>query len=514
MAVATLDRTAEYLKKLETQGASIWQPQDGPQVLFHESLADELLYGGAAGGGKSESLLVEAIRYTDTPGYHAILLRRTFPELTRSDGLIPRSQELLWNMAKWRAGEHRWYFPTKSTKSITIDFGHMEKITDHFKYQSGAYTYLGFDELTSFLEMQYLYMISRVRSTAGVPKRIRAATNPGNEGHDWVFRRWGPWLDPTHHNPAAPGELRWFCRLNSGDTEVEGPDFRGPKGERPMSRSFIPAFVYDNPALMIKDPEYINRLDSLPEPYRSQLRDGNWLVGHEHEWQVIPHQWVRAAMDRWTPEYGEQFELDAVACDPARGVDKATVGYKRGPWVGPIDYFNERDTMYLIGEIRRVYGEQEGDGLETPARIDVIGIGAGIYDRMREIAAEMRQDPRQMRHIVEAYPFNASEKSSATDHSGLLEMYNARAEMTWHMRELLDPDNPLDIEEPIRLPPDKILLADLTAPRWRNTSGGILVESKMDIKKRIGRSTDAGDLVCMLFYGLGGAGVGRGGIWV
>ena len=504
----------DYLQELEAKGASVWRPQDGPQILFHESAADELLYGGAAGGGKSESLLVESIRFANVPGYHALLLRRTFPELTRSDGLIPRSQELFWNMGKWRAGEYRWYFPTNSHKAITVDFGHMEKTTSHFAYQSGGYAYLAFDELTSFLEEQYLYMISRVRSIAGVLKRIRGATNPGNEGHDWVFRRWGAWLDPTHHNPAAPGELRWFARINDQDTEVEGPDFRGPKGERPMSRSFVPAFVQDNPALMIKDPEYINRLDSLPEPYRSQLRDGNWLVGHEHEWQVIPHQWVRAAMDRWEPGYGDLFDFDSCACDPARGVDDATLGYRRGPWVGPIKYFQERDTMYLVGEIRQLYGEEFGNGSVVPARIDVIGVGASVYDRMREIVAEMRQDPRKEREIIEPYPINHSEKSTATDHSGLLEMYNARAEMLWHMRELLDPENPLNLDEPIQLPDDPVLLADLCAPRWRNTSGGVLVEPKLDIKKRIGRSTNAGDLVCMLFYEMGGLGAGRGGIWV
>jgi hypothetical protein len=418
-------------------------------------------------------------------------------------------------MGRWRAGEYRWYFDTANPNNpATIDFGHMEKRTDMFKYQSAAYAYVAFDELTSFLEEQYLYLLSRIRSVANVPKRLRGGTNPGNEGHDWVFRRWRPWLDVTYHDPAMPGELRWFARIKDQDVEVEGPDFLGPDGEEALSRSFIPAFVEDNPALLAKDPQYISRLMALPEPYRSQLRDGNWLVGAEHEWQIIPHQWIREAMNRWEAKDGELFEFSGAALDPARGVNQAVLGHKRGNWVGELEYFNERDTMYLIGETRRLYGEQFGDGRLHPARIDIIGVGAGIYDRMREIAGEMRQDPERLHRIVEAYPITSSEKSTATDQSGLLEMYNVRAEMWWHMRELLDPDNPLHLDEPICLPPDNVLLADLAAPRWRNTSGGILVESKEDIKKRIGRSTDAGDVVCMLFYEMGGPGEGRGGIWL
>jgi len=506
--------TIEYLKALETQGVSVWRPQVGPQVAFHASPADELLYGGAAGGGKSESILVEAARHIEVPGYHALILRRTFPELTRSDGLIPRSKQYFYDLGKWRAGEYRWYFNTKTKSNpATIDFGHLERLDDIHKYQSAAYAYIAFDELTSFIEEQYIYLISRLRSKAQVSKRLRSATNPGNEGHDWVFRRWGAWLDPTHYNPAKSGEIRYFARINDDDIEVEA-DWRGADGEEPLSRSFIPAFVTDNPALLTLDPGYLARLAALPEPYRSQLRDGNWLVGKEHEWQVIPHQWVRAAMDRWEPRAGSGFDFTCCACDPARGTDNAVVGYRRGNWVGELVYRRERDTMYLIGEISQVYADQGANGLVSPARVDVIGVGAGVYDRMREIAMEKREDPERKHEIIEAIPINAGEKTTATDKSGQLDIVNVRAEMWWHMRELLDPDNPLGLTEPVALPPDKTLLADLTAPRWRHTSGGILIESKLDIKKRIGRSTDAGDTVCMLFYELGGIGSGRGGIWV
>jgi hypothetical protein len=281
-----------------------------------------------------------------------------------------------------------------------------------------------------------------------------------------------------------------------------------------MSRTFIPAFVTDNPALLAKDPGYLARLASLPEPYRSQLRDGNWLVGHEHEYQVIPTQWIRDAMNRWTEDGGEDYEFDGCALDPARGVDNSVLGFKRGPWVGELEYYNDRDTMHLIGKVREMYRREFGNGRVFPARIDVIGVGAGVYDRMREIVGEMRQDVRDQHKIIDPFPFLSNDKSTSTDASGLLEMYNARSEMWWHLREILDPDNPLGIPEPIALPPDNILLADLSAPRWRHHSRGILIESKLDLKKRIGRSTDAGDVICMMFYEIGGPGEGRGGIWV
>jgi len=254
------------------------------------------------------------------------------------------------------------------------------------------------------------------------------------------------------------------------------------------------------------------RLESLPEPYRSQLRWGNWLIGKENEWQVIPYTWIRAAMDRWKVDGGRDREIDAIACDPARGSDKAVIGKKKGSWVPPLEYHQERDTMYLVGLLQEV-----ARGTGVPVTVDITGVGAGVYDRLREKAEIDRANVHNAERpgwVVDAYPINSSEKSLYTDSTGQLEFVNLRAYMWWHMRELLDPSNPLHLADPIALPPDKILLSDLSAPRWRMTSSGIIVESKIDIKKRIQRSTDAGDTVIMLFFDIGRSGQGRGGIWV
>ena len=240
-----------------------WKPHRGPQKKFHDSQADELLYGGAAGGGKSEALLAEALRYTETPGYRALLLRRSYPELEgKGSGLIPRSQEILTGIAKYNRQAHIWTFPSGST----LGFGHLEHPASVYLYHSAQFAYIGFDELTTFHESQYLYMLSRCRSVAGVPSRVRAASNPGGSGHAWVRRRFVEKL--------RPGEVRWFKRDGEQDIETSAHD---PEA---LSRQFIPARVYDNPTLMEKDPGYIRRLKALDPIDRLRLLEGDWWVAN------------------------------------------------------------------------------------------------------------------------------------------------------------------------------------------------------------------------------------------
>jgi hypothetical protein len=240
-----------------------WTAHPGPQRRFHHSQADEVLYGGAAGGGKSESLLVEALRYTHVPGYRALLLRRSYPELEgKGSGLIPRSMELLMDTAKYDRHKHVWTFPS----GATLGFGHLEYAASVYIYHSAQFAYIGFDELTTFLESQYLYMLSRCRTIAGVPARVRAASNPGGIGHVWVRCRFIEKL--------KAGEQRWFKRDGALDVECEAAD---PDA---LSRQFIPARVYDNPTLLERDPGYIRRLKSLDPIDRMRLLEGDWWVAN------------------------------------------------------------------------------------------------------------------------------------------------------------------------------------------------------------------------------------------
>lgn len=151
----------------------------------------ELLYGGAAGGGKSDFLLMAALQYVDVPGYSALITRRTYPQLSASDGLLMRAQEWLAGKAKGHdtvsGTPTRWIFPS----SARLDFGHCQHEKDRFNYQGAAYQFIGVDELTQYTLNIYLYLMSRLRRPEGslVPLRMRAASNPGDIGHEWVKAR-------------------------------------------------------------------------------------------------------------------------------------------------------------------------------------------------------------------------------------------------------------------------------------------------------------------------------------
>lgn len=247
-----------------------WRPHPGPQTRFLRLVCFEALYGGAAGGGKSDALLVDAIRYVGRgygTHYNALLLRRTFPELETS--LIRRSRELYPILGgRYNEQKKTWTFP----EGETVMFGHLETEADVYRYQGSAFQFVGFDELTTFSEFVYLYLFSRVRSAHGVPCRIRAATNPGGIGHAWVRRRFFDFVSRKSKQPAAAGEVRWYVRENDVEREV-AHDYPGAS-----SRTFIPARLSDNPALMQNDPGYASRLAALPRLERERLAGGDWDV--------------------------------------------------------------------------------------------------------------------------------------------------------------------------------------------------------------------------------------------
>ena len=199
----------------------------------------EVIYGGAAGGGKTDALLMAALQYADVPGYSALLLRRTFKQLNLAKSLIPRSHEWLARTdAKWHAADMRWSFPS----GAVLDFGHCQHEHDKHNYQGGEYHFIGFDELTGFSLGQFSFLTSRLRRLAGsqIPERVRAASNPGDVGHDWVKARF----------PISP------------------------ESERHPARAFVPAKLGDNPYL---DREtYEPTLSDLDPVTRAQLLNGDW----------------------------------------------------------------------------------------------------------------------------------------------------------------------------------------------------------------------------------------------
>jgi predicted phage terminase large subunit-like protein len=195
------------------------------------------MYGGAAGGGKSVALLMGALQYVDRPGYHALILRRTFQQLSKPGALMDLSKQwLLPTDACWNAQEHKWTFPGGST----LEFGHMENEDSVYNYQGPAYQFVAYDELTQFSEQQYRYLFSRLRRTndSVIPIRMRAASNPGGVGHEWVKRRF-----------IAGAEVK-------------------------PGRVFMPARLDDNPSLDRE--EYLASLAELDPITRAQLLAGDW----------------------------------------------------------------------------------------------------------------------------------------------------------------------------------------------------------------------------------------------
>lgn len=235
------------------------------QSEFLRATEPEVLYGGAAGGGKTDALLIlAAIRCTHVPGAHVLYLRRAFPDLEMS--AIRRSQELFAGAGPvYDASRHRWRWPNGST----LQFGYLEHDADVYRYQSAEFDLILFDELTQFSEFQYLYMLSRNRSTRpGAVPMMRAATNPGGIGHAWVRKRF---IDDS-----SPG------------------------------RRFIPARLEDNPHLAEADPGYVARLEQLPEAQKRALRDGDWDVfagqyfaEWRHEKHVIEPFEIPPGYERW-----------------------------------------------------------------------------------------------------------------------------------------------------------------------------------------------------------------------
>lgn len=231
----------------------------------------EALYGGAAGGGKSDALLMGALQYVDVPGYAALLLRRTYPELLQADGLIPRAEEWLAGTdARWVDNQHTWFFPS----GARLQFGYLASRYDRLRYQGGAYQYIGFDELTQFRQTDYRYLLSRLRRPeelddntplARVPLRMRGATNPGGPGHEWVLGRF------IEHEPD--------------------PDDPEDTVELARSRIFIPAKLEDNPHL--DQAAYKRSLAGLPAAERAQLLNGDWYVDTGD--RVYPTAGVQAA---------------------------------------------------------------------------------------------------------------------------------------------------------------------------------------------------------------------------
>ena len=263
-------------------GSTTIRPQPGPQETFLSSSADIAIYGGAAGGGKTWAALFEPLRHVDNSGFEAVIFRRTCPQIKQTGGLWVKSEELYPLLgAKSNDTALLWTFPG----GMRVKMAHMQHEKTKLEWQGSEVALLIFDELTHFTETQFFYFLSRNRSTCGVIPYIRATCNP--DADSWVagFIAW--WIDQDTGLPIPQrsGVIRWFVRDGDnilwGDTpgELRAQVPHWEDGAfRPKSVTFVSATVYDNPALLAKDPGYLANLMALPRVEREQLLGGNWKI--------------------------------------------------------------------------------------------------------------------------------------------------------------------------------------------------------------------------------------------
>lgn len=323
----------------------MWIPHEGPQTDFCSRGEFEVLFGGAAGPGKTDCLIALPLRHIKHPGFRGLLLRRTFPNLQE---IIDRCYAKYPEFGGvYRSTEHRWYFPS----GAIINLGHMQHEADKYNYQGKEFHFIGFDELTQFTESQYLYLFSRARSTnPDIHPRIRSTTNPGGIGHNWVKER--------------------FVSREWGKTHIDK--------NTGLSRAFINATIEDNPTLFDNDPGYLARLESLPEVEKQRLRHGIWdafegqvfpelsMSVHGCEPFDIPPEWEKYCLLDWG--YAKPFSVAWYA------VDYDGVIYRYREWYG-------------TGK------KVDNDSWDVGQRLRADEVAQGILDREKETVKYRIADP-------------------------------------------------------------------------------------------------------------------------
>lgn len=363
------------------------------QTEFLNLDCDEALYGGAAGGGKSEALLMWLAEGVHIPEYTGLIFRRTYPQLTKSnDGLIAKSRRLYSSLGgKWHDSKHQWRFPS----GAMIEMGHLTHEKTVEDYQGPSYHRIAFDELTQFSESQYTYLFSRKRRTVGFPINmgIRAASNPGGEGHQWVRRRF-----VTKESEEA---------IRSWDKHQPSP--AGSVFFVNERRAFVPARLADNPFL--DRAEYSASLAELPPVLRRRLEEGDWST---FEGSIVKPDWLRY-WSAWSPttDYYDLLSPSgdtqlrvrwqdcqrAITCDTAQtSEDVARQKKGKAPSYSVIsvwDYHRESGSLIwrdcrrglwdfpdLLKQLRLAYAEHKPDwmGIENKSS------GAQALDMLRDLS--------------------------------------------------------------------------------------------------------------------------------
>jgi hypothetical protein len=497
----------EIIKPL--QAVTAWFPQPGPQTRALESKADELLYGGAVGGGKTDLI----IGLASTRHERSVIFRAQSSDL---DGLWDRLLTVI-------TSKHQLSQSNSNKKQVRflnrlVEGGHLDLPGSERSWMGRPHDLIAFDEAAQLDEMKVNFVLQWLRSTTpGQRKRVVFATNPPipeiKDGvmtdtgvGDWLLRWFAPWTDDTFPNPAADGELRWCYMVQEGDRLVtiwvEGPGAYDPVKHEPVpnatqddidmgrvavakSRTFIRSLLKDN--VYLRGTGYAEKLSTTPEPLKSMLLLGDFTIkGADHPMQVIPTQWVLEAQQRWHERQHEIKHMRppqlVLAADIAQGgMDTSVLASLLAT-----DYFEELLTKP---------GSDTPDGRSMVAfllahrrdRSLVVLDGGGGW---AGATAEQLEDL----HDISPELFIPSHAGVDWTPDMLFRYANMRTHIWWDFRLALDPKSGFEI----CLPPSARLRAQLTVPHFKHKGKLLYIESKDDIRSRLnGASTDEADAVLM-----------------
>lgn len=459
-------------------------PLPGPQTAAYLSQADVLLYGGQAGGGKTGLLVGLAQEHESS-----IVFRR---EASQTDGLERFGKEV-YGSDCFNGSDLEWSF--KDGRSLKL--AGMKEPDAWLKHAGRARDYIGFDEGGEFLLEQVASLLAWNRGQKGQRCRVVLGSNPPRTASGaWMIEWFAPWLEHNHPRHAKSGELRWAFIDPKTMMPIwqDGPEPQMVDGEliKPLSFTFIPAALEDNP--FTDTPEYRAKLNSLPEPLRSQLKKGIFTLGGEDdEWQMIPTAWIKAAQDRWKPKPPDKVPMCALGADVAQGGSDDTAIATR------------YDGYY--DQITKV------PGVQTPSGTEIAGLVVGKRKHGATIILDvgggwgadayghLRGDNKM--EASECVAYMGVKPSMARSRDNLFKFTNIRTQLYWQFREALDPDQVGG--SPIDLPPDNELLADLAAVRYEVINRGhegqfVKAEPKEKVVDRLGRSPNKGDAVVMAWY--------------
>lgn len=366
---------------------TILSPQPGPQEAFLASPADVVIYGGAAGGGKSYALLLEAVRHTNNPKFGAVIFRRNSTQIFSTGGLWDTSMEIYSSLATPRkTPSARWIFPS----GAKISFNHIENDAALHKWQGSQIAMIGFDELTHFTRQQFFYMLSRNRSTCGVRPYVRATCNPDSDSFVADLIAWWIDQDTGYPIPERSGVIRYMGRLRDeilwGDTIQEVVNQSGSEiePEDVKSFTFIASKLTDNKILMETNPGYMANLKALATVERERLLEGNWKI------RPAAGLYFKRSRVNILPELPDDVVRWVRAWDLAATEDRKGTSPEEGPaYTAGVLLGKRRCGRYIVADVinQRLNSADVRNTVKNTAAADKA--------RYKNVRIRMNQDPGQ-----------------------------------------------------------------------------------------------------------------------